>query len=103
MRGRRGTRIAKRPPEAANGGADFVDRKNVKKSALLRAPYDRRNWGAIRPRCVPEPHGIMGSQKEKNGSAASIPSLMPCSRSIRRGGIRRDFRPAWAIDWRGCF
>jgi hypothetical protein len=35
MRGRRVARIAKRPPEAANGEADFVNRKNVKKSALF--------------------------------------------------------------------
>jgi hypothetical protein len=47
MRGRPGSGIAERPPEAANGGADFVERRNEKCCALLRALYGRQNWGIV--------------------------------------------------------
>ena len=41
MRGRIGPGIAERAPEAANGGADFAGRENLKWRVLLRAPGDQ--------------------------------------------------------------
>src|SRR5208282_1793968 len=84
MRGRPGSGIAERPPEAANGGADFVERRNEKCCALLRALYGRQNWGIVLEAGC-SLHGTMGRQREFVSGKGG--SLMPRGRSIRWRGI----------------
>ena len=95
MRGRRGSRSAERPPEAANGGADLVDRKKENVRACALFPIGEIG-GTVRPRGVVEPHGTMGGQKERKWFSCLDPRSIRMERagsvasiSFETGGAAR--------------